>query len=118
MNAGFSGRGAFRLPSIEGVRHCGDRVPDTVFSGSARNSTTALTIRTGTGTFGPGGFTINVASGGGSLQAPTAYSAPLVMSVTANSLSEPVAGGLVSLTPRGHRLVRIGRTRDGWAETP
>ena len=40
------------------------------------------------------------------------------MSVTANDPSEPVAGGLISLRPGGHRLVRIGRTRDGWAETP
>ena len=65
MNAGFSGRGAFYLPSNEGVRNCGDRVPDTLFSGSSQNCPTSLTNRTVRGTFGPGGFTINVASGGG-----------------------------------------------------
>ncbi len=53
MNAGFSGRGAFHLPSIEGVRNCGDRVPGTLFSGSPQNGPTSLTNRTVSGTVGP-----------------------------------------------------------------
>jgi hypothetical protein len=36
-------------PSLEGVRNCGDRVPDTFSSGSSPNSTTTLTNRTDNG---------------------------------------------------------------------
>ncbi|HBI43132.1 MAG TPA: hypothetical protein DDY78_09800 [Planctomycetales bacterium] len=46
------------------------------------------------------GFTIAVTSGSGqSTDVSTAFSAPLVVTVTANNPSEPVAGGLVTFTP-------------------
>src|SRR5262249_55014293 len=46
------------------------------------------------------GFTITVTSGGGqSTNVATAFSAPLVVTVTANNAREPVAGGLVTFTP-------------------
>ena len=48
----------------------------------------------------PSGFTIAVTSGSGqSTGVLTAFPAPLVVTVTANNPSEPVAGGLVTFTP-------------------
>jgi hypothetical protein len=52
------------------------------------------------GAFESQGFTIAVTSGGGqATNISTAFSAPLVVTVTANNPSEPVAGGLVTFTP-------------------
>jgi hypothetical protein len=52
------------------------------------------------GAFESSGFTIAVASGGGqSTNVATAFAAPLVVTVTANNPSEPVAGGRVTFTP-------------------
>ena len=52
------------------------------------------------GAFESSGFTITVTSGSGqSTGVLTAFSAPLVVTVTANNPSEPVAGGLVTFTP-------------------
>ena len=52
------------------------------------------------GAFESSGFTIAVTSGSGqSTTVPTAFSAPLVATVTPNNASEPVAGGLVTFTP-------------------
>ena len=52
------------------------------------------------GAFESSGFTIAVASGNSQSTAPsTAFSAPLVVTVTASNASEPVAGGLVAFTP-------------------
>ena len=46
------------------------------------------------------GFTVTVTSGSGQSTGPlTAFSAPLVATVTANNPSGPVAGGLVTFTP-------------------
>ena len=51
------------------------------------------------GAFESSGFTITVTSGSGQSTGPlTAFSAPLVATVTANNPSEPVAGGLVTFT--------------------
>ena len=51
------------------------------------------------GAFESSGFTITVTSGNGQSTGPlTAFSAPLVATVTANNPSEPVAGGLVTFT--------------------
>ena len=51
------------------------------------------------GAFESSGFTITVTSGSGrSTGVLTAFSAPLVVTVTANNPSEPVAGGLVTFT--------------------
>ncbi len=50
------------------------------------------------GAFESGGFTIAVSSGSGQSTAVfTAFSAPLIATVTANNPSEPVAGGLVDI---------------------
>ena len=52
------------------------------------------------GAFESSGFTIAVTSGSGqSTYVSTAFSAPLVATVTANNPSEPVAGGLITFTP-------------------
>ncbi len=52
------------------------------------------------GAFESSGFTITVTSGSGqSTGVLTAFPAPLVVTVTANNPSEPVAGGLVTFTP-------------------
>jgi len=52
------------------------------------------------GAFESSGFTIMVTSGSGqSTCVLTAFPAPLVVKVTANDSSEPVAGGLVTFTP-------------------
>jgi hypothetical protein len=52
------------------------------------------------GAFESQGFTIAVTSGSGqSTDLSQAFSAPLVVTVTANNPSEPVAGGLVTFTP-------------------
>ena len=52
------------------------------------------------GAFESSGFTITATSGSGqSTGVLTAFSAPLVVTVTANNPSEPVAGGLVTFTP-------------------
>jgi hypothetical protein len=52
------------------------------------------------GAFESQGFTIAVTSGSGqSTDISTAFAAPLVVTVTANNPSEPVAGGLVTFTP-------------------
>jgi hypothetical protein len=52
------------------------------------------------GAFESSGFTIAVSSGNGqSTGVNTAFSAPLVVTVTANNSSEPVAGGQVTFTP-------------------
>ena len=52
------------------------------------------------GAFDSSGFTITVTSGSGqSTGVLTAFPAPLVVTVTANNPSEPVAGGLVTFTP-------------------
>ncbi len=52
------------------------------------------------GAFESSGFTIAVTSGSGqSTSVLTAFPAPLVVTVTANKPSEPVAGGLVTFTP-------------------
>ena len=51
------------------------------------------------GAFESSGFTVTVTSGSGQSTGPlTAFSAPLVATVTANNPSEPVAGGLVTFT--------------------
>ena len=51
------------------------------------------------GAFESSGFTVTVTSGSGqSTGSLTAFSAPLVATVTANNPSEPVAGGLVTFT--------------------
>ena len=51
------------------------------------------------GAFESSGFIVTVTSGSGQSTGPlTAFSAPLVATVTANNPSEPVAGGLVTLT--------------------
>ncbi len=51
------------------------------------------------GAFESSGFTVAVTSGSGQSTGPlTAFSAPLVATVTANNPSEPVAGGLVTFT--------------------
>ncbi|MGO9916316.1 MAG: choice-of-anchor Q domain-containing protein, partial [Isosphaeraceae bacterium] len=52
------------------------------------------------GAFESSGFTLAVTSGSGQSNGiTTAFSAPLVVTVTANNPSEPVAGGLVTFTP-------------------
>lgn len=52
------------------------------------------------GAFESQGFTIAVTSGSGqSTNISSAFSLPLVVTVTANNPSEPVAGGLVTFTP-------------------
>src|SRR6516225_4357038 len=52
------------------------------------------------GAFESQGFTIAVSSGSGqATDIATAFSAPLVVTVTANNSAEPVAGGLVTFTP-------------------
>jgi len=52
------------------------------------------------GAFESSGFTIKATSGSGqSTAVSTAFFAPLVVTVTANNPIEPVAGGLVTLTP-------------------
>ena len=52
------------------------------------------------GAFESSGFTVTVTSGSGqSTGSLTAFSAPLVVTVTANNPNEPVAGGLVTFTP-------------------
>ncbi len=52
------------------------------------------------GAFESSGFTLTVTSGSDqSTGVLTAFSAPLVVTVTANNPSEPVAGGLVTFTP-------------------
>jgi parallel beta-helix repeat protein len=52
------------------------------------------------GAFESQGFTIAVTSGSGqSTNISTAFAAPLVVTVTANNPSEPVAGGRVTFTP-------------------
>jgi hypothetical protein len=87
-------------PSIEGVWNCVDRVPDNFLSGSSQNITTALTNRTASDAFESSGFTITVTSRSGqSTGVPTAFPAPLVVTVTANNPNEPSAGVLVSLAP-------------------
>src|SRR5271166_1489326 len=51
------------------------------------------------GAFESSGFTVTVTSGSGQSTGPlTAFSAPLVATVTANNPSEPVAGGLVTFS--------------------
>ncbi len=51
------------------------------------------------GAFESGGFTISVTSGSGQSTAVlTAFSAPLVATVTAKNANEPVAGGIVTFT--------------------
>ena len=51
------------------------------------------------GAFESSGFIVTVTSGSGQSTGPlTAFSAPLVATVTANNPSEPVAGGLVTFT--------------------
>ena len=51
------------------------------------------------GAFESSGFTVTVTSGSGQSTGPlTAFSAPLVATVTANNPIEPVAGGLVTFT--------------------
>ena len=51
------------------------------------------------GAFESGGFLITVSSGSGQSTAVfTEFSAPLIATVTANNLGEPVAGGLVAFT--------------------
>ena len=52
------------------------------------------------GAFESSGFTVTVTSGSGqSTGIGSAFPAPLVVTVTANNPSEPVAGGLVTFTP-------------------
>ncbi|HEV8060141.1 MAG TPA: DUF4214 domain-containing protein, partial [Gemmataceae bacterium] len=52
------------------------------------------------GAFESSGFTIAVTSGSDqSTAVSTAFSGPLVVTVTANNVSEPVAGGLLAFTP-------------------
>ena len=59
------------------------------------------------GAFESSGFTITVTSGSGqSTGVLTAFPAPLVVTVTANNPSEPVAGGLVTFTPPPERARR------------
>jgi hypothetical protein len=63
------------------------------------------------GAFESSGFTVSVTSGSGqSTGVLTSFSAPLVVTVTANSSSEPVAGGLVSFTlpPSGASTILSG----------
>jgi hypothetical protein len=52
------------------------------------------------GAFESSGFTVAVSAGSGqSTGVNTVFSAPLVVTVTANNSSEPVAGGLITFTP-------------------
>jgi hypothetical protein len=68
--------------------------PSTDQRGSGRVGTVDV------GAFESGGFTIAVTSGSGQeALGNTTFSAPLVVQVAATNLSEPVAGGLVTITP-------------------
>ena len=76
---------------------------DLVPTGITTDQRGFLRIVNGTvdiGAFESSGFTISVTSGSGqSTGVLTAFAAPLVVTVTANFSSDPVAGGLVTFTP-------------------
>jgi hypothetical protein len=86
------------LPGSPAIAH-GDASLATPGATDQRGQPRSFGGHVDVGAFESQGFTIAVTSGGGqATNIATAFSAPLVVTVTANNPSEPVAGGLVTFT--------------------